>query len=146
MNDLAQILAVWITALWWGGLLTIDLIETPSRFLTPGIDRETVFKMGNVIFRNFGKAQIGSGLLLVIVLLAGGADAVPILLAVFMFVLAAINYFVLGAGMIKARESAGGPLQPGTPEKLRHAHFHRAFMIFDILVMILGAALLAVLV
>lgn len=52
--------------LWVGGLVAIDLVETPIRFSTPGISKQQATAIGSRLFSRFGciQAFLGVALLL----------------------------------------------------------------------------------
>ncbi|MDQ4129446.1 MAG: DUF4149 domain-containing protein [Actinomycetota bacterium] len=46
-------------ALWTGGILAIDAVETPARFRAPGLDRNQIGAVGRVVFRAFNRYELG---------------------------------------------------------------------------------------
>ncbi|MFN2556873.1 MAG: DUF4149 domain-containing protein [Nitriliruptorales bacterium] len=46
-------------ALWTGGILAIDAVETPARFRAPGLDRNQKGAVGRVVFRAFNRYELG---------------------------------------------------------------------------------------
>lgn len=46
-------------ALWTGGLVAIDLVETPARFRAPGLDRNQVGAVGRSVFAAFNRYELG---------------------------------------------------------------------------------------
>lgn len=45
-------------ALWTGGIVAIDAVETPARFRAPGLDRNQVGAVGRVVFRAFNRYEL----------------------------------------------------------------------------------------
>jgi len=146
MNEILQVLAVLIAAVWWGALIGIDFIVIPSHFRTPNIERDVIFAVGRQVFHTFGLIQLGLGLLLLIVTLAGGTEAAVIMLAVFMLILAGLNVAVLEPMMAAIRRKAGGPIQEGTPDHARYRQYHQAYFASDIFRIAMGAMVLVALV
>jgi uncharacterized membrane protein len=64
-------------AVWLGGLIVIDLVETPARFRVPAINRNQVVAVGREVFAALNRMEVVVGALLVAagVLLAGRAAA-----------------------------------------------------------------------
>lgn len=62
-------------AVWLGGLIVIDLVETPARFRVPAIDRNQVVAVGREVFAALNRTEVIVGALLVAAsaLLAGRA-------------------------------------------------------------------------
>lgn len=50
-------------AIWFGGLIAIDLIETPVRIKTPDISMEKLTAIGGRVFTRFGWIQIVLGVI-----------------------------------------------------------------------------------
>lgn len=46
-------------ALWTGGVVAIDLVETPARFRAPGFDRNQIGVIGRTVFAAFNRYEIG---------------------------------------------------------------------------------------
>lgn len=46
-------------ALWTGGIVAIDAVETPARFRAPGLDRNQIGAVGRVVFRAFNLYELG---------------------------------------------------------------------------------------
>ncbi len=88
-------------AVWLGGLIVIDFVETPARFRVRAIDRNQVVAVGREVFAalNRMEAFIGLFLLIVSALLAGRASPVsnkPLVAAISvgaMWVVALLQYF-----------------------------------------------------
>jgi hypothetical protein len=64
-------------AFWLGGLVSIDLIEVPSKFRAPGVDRSAAVKIGRVVFRNFGYFELAVGAALAFAAGRSGLSGVP---------------------------------------------------------------------
>jgi hypothetical protein len=145
MNETLQIIATLIAALWWGGLVTIDFIETPSRFRTPNVKRDAVFSIGRQVFRDFSYVQLVYGVLVIIVSVLGGAEIVIPLVALFMLILTALNVFLLEPALRQVREGVE-EITEDTPEHARYQNLHRSYMVADIFKAVLGAILIGALV
>lgn len=67
-----------VFAIWFGGLIVIDFIETPARFRVHGLDRNQVAAVGREVFAALNRAETILGALLVMVsaLMAARARAV----------------------------------------------------------------------
>ena len=52
-------------AVWLGGLIVIDFVETPARFRTPAINRNQVVAIGRAVFAAFNRTEAVVGALLV---------------------------------------------------------------------------------
>lgn len=52
-------------AVWLGGLIVIDFVETPARFRVPAIDRNQVVAVGREVFAAFNRTEVVVGALLV---------------------------------------------------------------------------------
>ena len=54
-------------AVWLGGLIVIDFVETPARFRVTAIDRNQVVAVGREVFAAFNRAEVIVGALLIAV-------------------------------------------------------------------------------
>jgi uncharacterized membrane protein len=52
-------------AVWLGGLIVVDFVETPARFRVPAIDRNQVVAVGREVFAAFNRTEVVVGALLV---------------------------------------------------------------------------------
>lgn len=59
-------------ALWTGGLVAIDLVETPARFQAPGLDRNQAGAVGRAVFRAFNRYELGLAVVSLATLSAAG--------------------------------------------------------------------------
>ena len=63
-------------AVWLGGLIVIDLVETPARFRVPAIDRNQVVAVGREVFAAFNRTEaVGGGVLIAVSALFAGRTA-----------------------------------------------------------------------
>ncbi|MDQ3803436.1 MAG: hypothetical protein M3416_06345, partial [Acidobacteriota bacterium] len=60
-------------AVWLGGLIVIDFVETPARFRVPGLNRNQVVAVGREVFAAFNRTEVlvGAALVAASALLAG---------------------------------------------------------------------------
>jgi hypothetical protein len=148
MDEVLKTIALLITAVFWGGVVVVDFIVTPARFRTPGVERAAILAIGAQIFRIFGIAQVGLGVLLMLVLIAAGGNQDVILPALFLLILA-----VLSTGMeplmAALRDATNSPDAEAGEESGSNASFralHQAYMVSDIFKVVLGVILIAALV
>ncbi len=66
-------------AVWLGGLIVIDLVETPARFRAPSLNRNQVVAVGREVFAAFNRmeAVVGGVLIAASALLAGRDATAP---------------------------------------------------------------------
>lgn len=143
MNDFLEVIASLLAALWWGGLVTIDLILYPAILRTPRLEQSTIAAASAYMFKQFGRVQIAFGLLLLLVLLLAGAELGILLVALFMLLLTLLDVLLLEPAMHRLREQAGGTLEEGTTEYQQHQQVRRAEYATDVFKIILGAMLVA---
>jgi uncharacterized membrane protein len=136
-------------AIWLGGLLVIDFVETPIRFRTPGISKEQATAFGSRLFATFGRIQLGIGTVLLgasiaIVRRASFAriDVVELILVAAMLFFAFIQAVFLTPRML-ARMTLVGSENPNDGGLRRHFRtLHMAYVSLDILKVLVGLALL----
>jgi uncharacterized membrane protein len=65
-------------AVWLGGLIVIDFVETPARFRVPSLNRNQVVAVGRAVFAAFNRMEtlVGGALVVVSALLASRAASV----------------------------------------------------------------------
>jgi uncharacterized membrane protein len=86
-------------AIWFGGLIAIDLIETPVRITTPDISKERLTAIGGRVFTRFGWIQVGLGAISLAasfficntLKIAGCLDSFPVISIVVMLVISLIQ-------------------------------------------------------
>src|SRR5215210_7438440 len=62
-------------AVWLGGLIVIDFVETPARFRVPGLSRNQVVAVGREVFAAFNRTETVAGAALVATSVALAARA-----------------------------------------------------------------------
>jgi uncharacterized membrane protein len=88
-------------AVWLGGLIVIDFVETPARFRVPGLNRNQVVAVGREVFGAFNRTEVFVGAPLVAagaLLLGRGAAGSPaslagVLCVAVMWLVALAQYF-----------------------------------------------------
>jgi hypothetical protein len=133
MEDILQIWALWLAAILWGGLLTVDFLVTPARAATPNVEDKAKTAIGGQIFRYMGLGQLVLGLGLLVVLPLMGAGAAAILTTLFILALTGLQVALIEPRLSKSEDEA-------------FRQWHQAYMAADVFKAILGAILLAVLV
>src|SRR3954451_19380149 len=53
-----------LLSLWVGGLATIDLVETPTRFAVKEVNRNQTIAIGRRVFASINRMEVGLGMLL----------------------------------------------------------------------------------
>ena len=138
-------------AVWLGGLIVIDLVETPARFRVAAIDRNQVVAVGREVFAALNRTEVIVGALLVAAsaLLAGrAADVSRKSLAALagvgvMWLVALAQYFWARPRMSAATKELD--LVNRRPEDARFRVFrrrHKTYVALDLVKMALGLAAL----
>ncbi|HEX7176737.1 MAG TPA: DUF4149 domain-containing protein [Pyrinomonadaceae bacterium] len=138
-------------AVWLGGLIVIDLVETPARFRVPAIDRNQVVAVGREVFAALNRTEVIVGALLVAAsaLLAGRAADVSrkSLAALFgvgvMWLVALAQFFWARPRMSAATKDLD--LLNRRPEDARFRVFrrwHKTYVALDLVKIALGLAAL----
>lgn len=139
-------------AVWLGGLIVVDFIETPARFRVPAINRNQVVAVGREVFAAVGRMETIIGALLVAVsaLLVSRAETISLKAHVavvsvgVIWLVALAQYF-----WVRPRMSAitqGLDLVNRQPEDARHDRFrrlHKTYVALDLIKMALGLVALA---
>ena len=136
-------------AVWLGGLLVIDLVETPARFRVPAINRNQVVAVGREVFAALNRMEVVVGALLVAAsaLLAGRAAAVsPKSLAALlsvgvMWLVALAQFFWARPRMSAATKDLD--LVNRLPEDARFQvlrRWHKTYVALDFVKVVLGLA------
>ena len=136
-------------AIWLGGLLVIDFVETPIRFRTPGISKEQATALGSRLFATFDRIQLGIGVILLGVSIAiarktsfARIDVVELILVAAMLFFAVIQAACLAPRMF-ARMTLVGSQNPNDGGlRLHFRTLHVAYVSLDILKILVGLALL----
>ena len=136
-------------AVWLGGLLVIDLVETPARFRDTAINRNQVVAVGREVFAALNRMEVVIGALLVAAsaLLAGRAAAVSqkslaALLSVgVMWLVALAQFFWARPRMSAATKDLD--LVNRLPEDARFQvlrRWHKTYVALDVVKVVLGLA------
>lgn len=146
MNETLQIVSVLVAAIWWGGLITTDLILAPLRMGTPQVDRAILAAVGRHIDRNFGFIELGFTVVLLFLVILAGAS-----LSIAVTALFAVLLTILGIGVIVPRMGVLGNREIVTEEQAQRLEreqqtLRRSYLALDIFKMILGGALISALV
>src|SRR4051812_20828498 len=88
-------------AVWLGGLIVIDFVETPARFRVPAINRNQVVAVGQEVFAAFNRMEtvVGALLLALSALLVSGHPTISnrsrlvVTIVVAMWFVALFQYF-----------------------------------------------------
>ncbi len=137
---------------WLGGLIVIDLVETPARFRVKAIDRNQVVAVGREVFAALNRMEVFVGALLVAAgaLLVGRAAGVPhkslaALIGVgVMWLVALAQYFWARPRMSAAtKELDLVNRQPGDARLDALRRLHKTYVALDFVKVALGLAALA---
>ncbi|HJR08136.1 MAG TPA: DUF4149 domain-containing protein [Pyrinomonadaceae bacterium] len=138
-------------AVWLGGLIVIDFVETPARFRVTAIDRNQVVAVGREVFAAFNRAEmfIGAALVAVSALVAARAPIVSqkwqaaFISVVVMWLVALLQYFWARPRMSAATK--GLDLVNRQPRDARYGvlrRWHKTYVALDLIKMALGLAAL----
>ena len=139
-------------AIWLGGLIVIDFVETPARFRVPALNRNQVVAVGREVFAAVGRMEaiVGALLVAVSVLLLFRADTVShkAYVAVgsvsVMWLVALAQYFWVRPRMSEVtKELDLVNRQPGDVRYGVFRQWHKTYVTLDMLKMALGLAALA---
>lgn len=136
-------------AVWVGGLIVIDFVETPARFRVPGLNRNQVVAVGREVFAAFNRTETVVGAVLVAAgaALAASAPAVShrslaALVCVGVMWLVALTQFFWARPRMSA-VTAGLDLVNRGPEDARYDAFrrlHKTYVAMDVVKLALGLA------
>lgn len=138
-------------AIWLGGLIIIDFVETPARFRVPAMNRNQVVAVGREVFAAFNRTEaiIGALLIAMSALLLMRAPAVSLRSQVavisvgVMWLVALLQYFWARPRMSAAtRELDLVNRQPGDARFDDLRRWHKTYVAFDLVKMALGLAAL----
>ncbi len=127
-----------LLSLWVGGLATIDLVETPTRFAMKEVDRNHIIAIGQRVFAATNRMEVGLGALLLPLLRDKRARAarrkiVP------MWAIALGQLIVLQPRMRRAGEGLDyADRDRSDPRFAQHRRLHRAYVALDGLKLVLG--------
>jgi uncharacterized membrane protein len=138
-------------AVWLGGLIIIDFVETPARFRVTAIDRNQVVAVGREVFAAFNRAEVFIGVLLIAVsvVLMMRAPAVStksqvaVVCVVVMWLVALLQYFWARPGMSAATKGLDlVNRQPGDARFDVLRRWHKTYVALDFIKLALGLAAL----
>ncbi len=152
MNEVLQVISVLIAALWWGGVVTFDFIFIPATMRTPNVPTEFLVDAYRNVGKLYGYLQLGLGILLLIAVIAGGAEINAIVIVVFMLLLTSLDSFLIEPVMANSRKKAGDVAVTPHDEQEAQLAQHRyrqlqlSYYAVDVFKIIFGGVLLALLV
>ena len=131
-------------AVWLGGLLVIDFVETPARFRVKAIDRNQVVAVGREVFAALNRMEVVVGALLVArAATVSHKSHVALISVVAMWLVALAQYFWARPRMSAATQELD--LVNRRPEDPRfHAfrRWHKTYVALDLVKVALGLAAL----
>lgn len=138
-------------AVWLGGLIMIDFVETPARFRVKAINRNQVVAVGREVFAALNRTEVIIGLLLIVVslLLVSRAETVSYrwraaLISVgLMWLVALLQYFWARPRMSAATK--GLDLVKRRPKDARFdalKRWHKTYVALDFIKIALGLSAL----
>ena len=138
-------------AVWLGGLIVIDFVETPARFRVAALGRNQVVAIGRAVFAAFNRTEVIAGSLLiaagVLLVTRAGADSYSSVAAVtavgLMWLVALAQYFWARPRM--SAVTAELDLENRYREDARFyalRRWHKTYVALDLLKVALGLAAL----
>jgi hypothetical protein len=134
-------------AVWLGGLIVIDFIETPVRFRVPALDRNQVVAVGREVFAAVNRMEALAGALLVVVsalLLIRAPTVTPkplaaVLSVALMWLVALTQYFWARPRMSAATKDLDlVNRRPGDARYKLLRRWHKTYVALDLVKMALG--------
>lgn len=138
-------------AIWLGGLIIIDFVETPARFRVPDMNRNQVVAVGREVFAAFNRTEAIIGALLIVVsaLLLMRAPAVStksqvaVVCVGVMWLVALLQYFWARPRMSAATKGLDlVNRQPGDARFDNLRRWHKTYVALDLVKTALGLAVL----
>lgn len=150
MNWLLLFIREICLALWIGGLVVIDFIETPIRFRTPEISKEQATAIGSRLFARFGWIQVLLGAILLLdsvsmTTLAGSvkrADWAPVVFIATMFGAAMIQAAYITPRMLGRMVLINTPTADAEGQHRQFRKLHKFYVSTDIFKLLVGFSLL----
>jgi uncharacterized membrane protein len=138
-------------AVWLGGLIVMDFVETPARFRVQGLSRNQVVAVGRAVFAAFNRTEtiVGAALVAAGVVLAARAETVTyrwlaaLVSVTVMWLVALAQYFWARPRM--SAVTAELDLVNRAPEDTRFdslRRWHKTYVALDLLKAALGLAAL----
>lgn len=152
MNDTLQVISVWIAALWWGGVVALDFVFIPAIMRTPQVPSDFLVDAYRHVGKLYGYVQLGLGGLLLILVIAGGAEINAIVLVLFMLLLSTLDSFVIepvmGNFRKKSDDTAVAVHEDAEVQLAQHRYrqLQLSYYAVDVFKILFGAILLALLV
>jgi uncharacterized membrane protein len=134
-------------AVWLGGLIVIDFVETPARFRVPAINRNQVVAVGQKVFAALNRTEAITGALLIAVsaLLLSRAEtvstkALAAVLSVGVMWLVALAQLFWARPRMSAATQGLDLVNRRTGDARFHTlrRWHKAYVAFDLFKMALG--------
>jgi uncharacterized protein DUF4149 len=127
-----------LLSLWVGGLATIDLVETPTRFTVKEVNRNQTIAIGRRVFAATNRMEVGLGTLLLLLLRGKDAHAARSQI-IPMWTIALSQLIVLQPKMIQAGEGLDfEDRDRSDPRFAQHRKLHQAYVALDGLKLVLG--------
>lgn len=127
-----------LLGLWVGGLATIDLVETPTRFAVKEVERNQIIAIGRRVFAAVNRMEVVLGALLLPLLVRGDGRAARLKVlpmwatALWQFAILQPRMRRVGAGLdYTARDRSD-------PRHGQHRRLHLAYVALDGLKLVLG--------
>ena len=138
-------------AIWLGGLIVIDFVETPARFRVAALSRNQVVAVGRAVFAAFNRTEVIAGSLLIVagalLVTRAGAESYSSVAAVtavgLMWLVALAQYFWARPRM--SAVTTGLDLEDRYREDARFyalRRWHKTYVALDFLKVALGLAAL----
>lgn len=138
MTGAEHVLAIALPFVWLGLVVGISLIEAPLKFRAPGITLALGLGIGRLVFRALNAVEIGLALV-VLVLVAHGASGWPVVLAVALAVVLAVQVALLRPPLDRrAQQVIAGEAVP--PSRL-HVAYIALEVVKVVLLPVLGGVL-----
>ncbi|NJL93254.1 MAG: hypothetical protein HC915_05750 [Anaerolineae bacterium] len=147
MNETLQILATLLAAVWFGGLVTLNIIlllSSQNAFdVRPAYTRTVMHHF----FRDFTRAELVFAPLVILLTVLGGGPLDVTLVALFMGIMAAAVLFLLEPQRAAAwAEAEDGAFVSGSPAEGRFGGLNLAILGTQAALIVMGGTLLAALV
>jgi uncharacterized membrane protein len=139
-------------AVWLGGLIVIDFVETPARFRVQGLSRNQIVAVGRAVFAAFNRTEVLVGALLVaasaLLVTRAGADSSKSFAAVacvgLMWLGALAQYFWARPRMSAVTEGLDlANRDQGDARLYALRRWHKTYVALDFLKLALGLSALA---
>ena len=127
-----------LLSLWVGGLATIDLVETPTRFAVKEVDRNQIIAIGRRVFASVNRMEVMLGALLLPLLRGKEARGVRRKILP-MWGMALGQLVILQPKMLRAGTDLNyADRDRSDPRFAQHRRLHRAYVALDALKLVVG--------